>query len=68
MKEIGENYAILVDPLNLESIADGIAKLRDETTREWYVKKSKQRVKNYSWEKTYRCVKKVFFDVLNTRL
>lgn len=66
MKEIGENYAILVDPLSVESIADGIARLRDETTREWYVKKSKQRIKNYSWEKTYQCVKKVFFDVLKS--
>ena len=64
MKEVGENYAILVDPLNIESIAEGIAKLRDEKVRMYYSKKGKQRVSCYSWNKTYQGIKNVFLSAL----
>jgi glycosyltransferase involved in cell wall biosynthesis len=51
-KEIAENSAILVDPNNVEQIADAAHKLiSDKVLRDDIIKKGYENVKQFSWEK-----------------
>ncbi len=66
MAEISHNAALLVNPYNKESIADGILKLiNDNTKREELIRKGYERVSKLSWEKAARETYKVFNEVLN---
>ncbi len=53
LPEICNKAAILVDPYDINSIAEGIKKvIQDKKTQKELVKKGQEWVKNFSWEKT----------------
>lgn len=49
MKEIAEGYGILVDPMDIQSIENGILSLKDEQTYNDYVIKGYECAGKYSW-------------------
>lgn len=54
LKEIARNCAVLIDPNNRKSIADGLIKISqfDEKQRAKYISLGRQRAKEFSWKKT----------------
>lgn len=58
MPEVAGNAAILVDPLNIEEIISGIEKALK--TPKLLVKKGKQRVKMFNWDKTAKETIKIY--------
>ncbi len=53
MAEIADKAAVLVDPKSVESIAEGIKKIiENKKLRNDLIKKGKERLKNFSWQKT----------------
>jgi glycosyltransferase involved in cell wall biosynthesis len=50
--EIAGDAAICVDPESIEEIAFAMLQFEDEKTREEYIKRGKDRLNNFSWEKT----------------
>lgn len=58
MPEVAGNAAVLVDPKNVESIAEGISYAL--THRQTLIKKGLQQVKKYSWEKNAEETLKVY--------
>lgn len=62
MPEVAGDAAVLVDPLSVESIANGIkSALKNKND---LIKKGKKRVKNFSWEKTAKETLKVYESLL----
>ena len=58
MKEIAEDAAFLVDPRSTKSISMGINGVLSK--RESYIKKGKEKVKKYSWERALKETIKVY--------
>jgi glycosyltransferase involved in cell wall biosynthesis len=55
LPEVGGDAVVYVDPYDVHSIAEGIAKvLEDDVLRESLIQKGKHRLKLFSWEKTAR--------------
>ncbi len=53
MKEVAYDAAVLVDPLSIESIRDGLTTiLTDDHLRASLIQKGKARAKEFSWQKT----------------
>ncbi len=61
MAEIADKAAVLIDPKSVESIAEGIKKIiENKKLRNDLVKKGKERLKNFSWQKTAKETLKVY--------
>ncbi len=61
MAEIAGEAALLVDPYNVEEIAEAMHRvLTDETLRAVLIKKGLKRAKEFSWEKTARQTLEVY--------
>jgi len=64
LSEIANGAAFLVNPENEEEIALAILKVvREKKTREELIKKGRERIKDFSWEKTAEEVLKVYREV-----
>jgi glycosyltransferase involved in cell wall biosynthesis len=51
--EISGDSAMLINPNNLNMLADGIKKMiTNKKTREYYSRKSKEKANEYDWRKT----------------
>lgn len=61
MPEVAGGAAVLVDPYSIDSIVDGINKAI--TDRDKLIKKGKQRLKDFSWEKAARETLEVYKEV-----
>jgi len=67
LPEVAGDAAVQVDPLDVESIANGILRLvEDPTLRKLYVQKGLERVKEFTWEKTARETLAVYRKTLET--
>lgn len=65
MVEVSGSAAHLVDPISVESIADGLNSLLDsQAQREWYIGQGFQRVQQFSWEQTARETAAVYEGIL----
>ncbi len=63
--EIAGNAAVLVDPENIMSIADGMSRVaNDEDLKKRLIKAGHERVKNFSWDKCARETIQVLENVL----
>lgn len=51
MPEVAGDAALLVDPFNEQSIADGMAMMLDEKVRAAFIAKGRERQKDFSWDK-----------------
>jgi glycosyltransferase involved in cell wall biosynthesis len=55
LPEVAGDAALQVDPLDVESIAQGLLRLlEDPRLREQYIRKGFERIKEFTWEKTAR--------------
>jgi len=63
MPEVAGEAGILVDPLNVKNIAEGINQAIEN--RQELIKKGFAQVKKFSWEKTARETLKVYKEVVN---
>ena len=55
LPEVAGDAAVLVDPLDVESICQGILQLMEEPQlRDQYIRKGLERVKEFTWERTAR--------------
>jgi len=62
--EVAGDAAILVNPLDVEEIADAIIKVTtDDNLKQTLVKKGRERAKQFSWEDTARKTLEVFMKV-----
>lgn len=52
LKEIGETSAVLVNAESVEDITKGIEQIADKEQRYIYQKRGRERVRQYTWEKT----------------
>ncbi len=51
LPEVAGSAAYLVDPYDAQEIAAGMERLgHDEAMRKWFVKKGRERVKDFSWD------------------
>ena len=50
MPEVAQDAALLVDPFSEDSIADAMAKVLDENTRQELIVKGRERAKAFSWD------------------
>jgi alpha-1,3-rhamnosyl/mannosyltransferase len=64
LRELFNGYALLVDPLSVESIKVGMEKFLDENVRQFYIAKGKELVKNFSWEKCSGEHERVFSNII----
>jgi glycosyltransferase involved in cell wall biosynthesis len=62
MREIGKNYSLLVDPTNIQEIAQAFQTVLDMdiTTREELIRRGKALVKHYTWEKSIDAHKRLY--------
>lgn len=68
MPEVADDAAILVDPYNVSSIADGIRSvISDNNLRDNLVKKGIARAKNFTWEQTAFKVKHILDEAVKNR-
>jgi glycosyltransferase involved in cell wall biosynthesis len=66
LPEVVGDAAILVDPYNAESIADGILSvLRSTHLRDELSKRGLERVKAFSWARSVQRVREVYGEVLS---
>ena len=64
LPEVGGDAAVYIDPENVESIVEGIEKVLGDTKyRQSLIKKGREQVKKFSWEKTARETLKVLEEV-----
>ncbi len=56
MPEVAGDAALLVDPFNEQSIADGMAMMLDEKVRAALIEKGRERQKDFSWDKTAEAI------------
>jgi glycosyltransferase involved in cell wall biosynthesis len=67
MPEVIGDAAVLVNPYDVNSIAEGIFKvLTDDTLRLSLIEKGLERVKIFSWDKSAKEYLKVFEEILNS--
>lgn len=67
MPEVLGDAAVLVNPYNVNSIAEGIFKvLTDDALRLSLIEKGLERVKIFSWDKSAKEYLKVFEEILNS--
>lgn len=65
MVEVSGSAAHLVDPISVESIADGLnSLLNSQAQREWYIGQGFQRVQQFSWEQTARETAALYEEIL----
>lgn len=65
LPEVAGDAAILIDPLNLEEIAQAMNKvLADENLKEDLVKKGLVQAKKFTWAETAERTKEIYFDLL----
>jgi glycosyltransferase involved in cell wall biosynthesis len=65
MVEVSGPAAYLVDPISVESIAEGLdVLLSSQAQREWYIGQGFQRVQQFSWEQTARETAAVYEEIL----
>ena len=65
LQEIAGGYAYLVDPLDVEAIAKGIAVLaKDQRAREDFTELGKKRALDFSWDKAAERTLEVYADAL----
>lgn len=62
MPEVAGDAAVLVDPYNISSIAEGIEKVL--SAPKTYIAKGARRVKNFSWEKCARETLEVYQELI----
>jgi glycosyltransferase involved in cell wall biosynthesis len=68
LPEVVGDAAVLVDPLEMEGIADGIRRLiEDDTLREGLRRKGLERARQFSWEETARRTWKVLQTAAGAR-
>jgi glycosyltransferase involved in cell wall biosynthesis len=62
MREIGKSYSLLVDPTNIQDIAQAFQSVLDMdiTTREELIRRGKSLVKDYTWEKSIEAHKRLY--------
>ncbi|HUW22014.1 MAG TPA: glycosyltransferase family 1 protein [Candidatus Bathyarchaeia archaeon] len=65
MPEIAGKSAVLVDPLKVKSIVDGLRQIEEE--RETLIKRGFARVKKFTWEKTAQETLKVYEEAYKKR-
>jgi len=64
MAEVAGDAALLVDPYNIDEIAEAMYKvLTDKNLRENLIKKGLERAKQFSWKKTAKETLKVYKEV-----
>lgn len=51
MPEVAADAAILIDPFDVESIAQGMEKILDDNTRKILIEKGRKRKEDFSWDK-----------------
>ena len=67
LPEVAGDAAVQVDPLDVESIAQGILQLvEDPQLREQYIRKGLERVKEFTWERTARETLAVYHKTLGS--
>lgn len=54
LPEIGGEACLYLDPDSVQDLIEEIQKLKDENVRNEYVKRGKERIKHFSWEKCAR--------------
>ncbi len=64
MKEVAEEAACFVDPLNVESIAHGMAQMTDKGLRSSLIEKGLKRGQFFQWEKSASKVYEVYLNLL----
>lgn len=65
LAELGQNAALLVDPLSAEQIADGLSRLiTDSALRAQLASSGRQRVKEFTWENSVRKTFEVYSELL----
>lgn len=63
LPEVVGDAALLVDPLNVEAIADGLRRLAgDESLRERLIQSGLQRAQTFSWDKSAEITWKVLYE------
>ena len=66
MPEVAEDAALLVDPFNEASIAEGMTEMLDENVRESLIEKGRERAKDFSWDRAaegiWNCLMKAIKD------
>jgi len=68
LPEIVGDAGVKVDPADVEMIADSIYNvLTDEGLRRDLIKRGKERVKNFSWERTARETLQLYEDIFNEK-
>jgi glycosyltransferase involved in cell wall biosynthesis len=69
LPEVVGEAAVLVDPYSVEDIADGLARvLGDEALRAALIEKGRQRVAQFSWERSVRAIHCGYMKVLGVRV
>lgn len=62
LPEVADDAALLVDPNDSESIANGIETIiNDKTLRDTFIQKGLERAKFFSWDKTAALIQQVLF-------
>jgi glycosyltransferase involved in cell wall biosynthesis len=65
LPEVVGDAAILVDPYDTTSIADGMRKaLLDEDLRAWLRERGMARAREYSWERSVERIREVYGEVM----
>lgn len=68
LPEVTYNAAVLVDPLNIESIANGMSMiLRDDRLRQELIQKGKDRAREYTWEKSTKRIINICKELVEKR-
>jgi len=66
VKEVLDEAALLVDPINIEELADAMkAVITNETLKNSLIEKGKQRLTKFSWQKTAQETLKVYKQVVS---
>ena len=69
MAEVAGNAALLVNPYNIDEIAEAMYKvLTDQKLKEDLIKKGLERAKQFSWEKTAKETLEVYKEVYRERI
>lgn len=67
MPEVAGDAAILVDPFNVDSIADGMKRVLDENCRNELVKKGFERAKMFSWDNASQIIWNTIEETITTK-
>ncbi len=66
MREVAGDAALLVDPTDVHSIADGLVRLATDTDlRDTLIRAGSARAKDFTWEKSVEATWKVYRELLN---